>query len=124
MKHAFRFFALILLAAVLLSACGAKSPSEQGGYVLTTALKDGKLVFVGVGSNIEGVVNPELKANPGQEITVTLIDGEGAEHDIFFPDFDAKTARVSGQGNSASMTFTAPDRAGAFKYLDAANAVR
>jgi nitrite reductase (NO-forming) len=49
---------------------------------------------------------------------VTLINGEGAEHDIFFPDFDAKTDRVSGQGNSTSITFTAPDRAGSFKYLD------
>ena len=61
---------------------------------------------------------PELKAQPGEQITITLINGEGAEHDIFLPDVDAKTARVSGQGNSASVTFTAPARSGAFKYID------
>ena len=118
MKPFSRFFALFVLAAVLLSACGAKASASQGGYVLTTALKDGRLVYVGVGSDIEGVTNPALKADPGEQVTVTLINGEGAEHDIFFPDVDAKTARVSGQGNSTSVTFTAPDRPGAYQYID------
>ena len=118
MKSIARLLIIIVLAALVASACGAEKPADKGGYVLTTALQGGKLVFVGVGSDIEGVVNPELKVQPGESVTVTLINGEGAEHDIFFPDVDAKTARVSGQGNSAAVTFTAPSRAGAFKYLD------
>ena len=118
MKHLWKVAAFLLLAAVVLTACGGKAPGDQGGYVLTTALRDGKLVYVGVGSDIEGRVNPDLKADPGQEVTITLISGEGAEHDIFLPDVDAKTSRVSGQGNSTSVTFTAPKRAGSYKYMD------
>ena len=118
MKSIFKILILLMLSALLVTACGSKAPADQGGYVLTTALQGGKLVFVGVGSDIEGIVNPQLKVQPGASVTVTLINGEGAEHDLFFPDLDAKTARVSGQGNSASVTFTAPERAGAFKYMD------
>ncbi len=118
MKSISKILTLLVVAMLLLTACGAKPASDQGGYVLTTALKDGKLVFVGVGSDIEGVVNPALKAQPGEQVTVTLINGEGAEHDIFFPDVDAKTARVSGEGSSASVTFTAPERSGSFAYMD------
>jgi nitrite reductase (NO-forming) len=118
MKHLWKVAAFLLLAAVVLTACRGKAPADQGGYVLTTALHDGKLVYVGVGSDIESRVNPDLKANPGQEVTITLISGEGAEHDIFLPDVDAKTSRVSGQGNSTSVTFTAPKRAGSYKYMD------
>ncbi len=118
MKSVFKFLIFSMVLVLALTACGGKAPADQGGYVLTTALQDGKLVFVGVGSGIEGVVNPELKAQPGEEVTITLINGEGAEHDIFLPDVDAKTARVSGQGNSASVTFTAPARNGAYQYMD------
>lgn len=119
MKSASKFLIICLLAVFVLSACGGKTPAEQGGgYVLTTALQDGKLVFVGVGRDIAGVVNPTLKAAPGEEVTVTLINGEGAEHDIFFPDVDAKTERVNGQGKSTRVTFTAPSRDGSFVYVD------
>lgn len=119
MKSVFKFLTVCLLAVFVLSACGPKTPAEQGsGYVLTTALQDGKLVFVGVGRDIAGVVNPTLKAAPGEEVTVTLINGEGAEHDIFFPEVGAKTERVNGQGKSVRVTFTTPTRDGAFVYLD------
>ncbi len=119
MKSAFKFLTICLLAVFVLSACGPKTPAEQGsGYVLTTSLQDGKLVFVGVGRDIAGVVNPTLKAAPGEEVTVTLINGEGAEHDIFFPEVGAKTERVNGQGKSVRVTFTTPTRDGAFVYLD------
>jgi nitrite reductase (NO-forming) len=118
MKSISKILSICLLAVLLLAACGAKPTSEQGGYVLTTALKDGQLVFVGVGSDIEGVVNPPLKVQSGEEVTITLINGEGAEHDIFFPDVDAKTERVSGQGKVTTLTFTAPDRDGSFVYMD------
>lgn len=118
MKSISKTLTLFVIAVLLLTACGGAPAADQGGYVLTTALQDGKLVFVGVGSDIEGVVNPALKAQPGEQVTVTLINGEGAEHDIFFPDVDAKTPRISGQGNSTSVTFNAPERSGSFVYMD------
>ena len=58
MKSVFKILIFSLVIVLTLTACGSKTPADQGGYVLTTALQDGKLVFVGVGSGIEGVVNP------------------------------------------------------------------
>ncbi|MGE5251264.1 MAG: copper-containing nitrite reductase [Bacteroidota bacterium] len=118
MKSRLKFLVLVLLAALTLAACGGRASTQEGGYVLTTALRDGKLVYVGVGSEIAGQVNPSLEAKPGEKVTVTLINGEGAQHDLFLPDLDAKTSRVTGQGNSTSVTFTAPTRPGSYKYMD------
>ena len=118
MKSIFKFLIFSLVLVLALTACGGKAPADQGGYVLTTALQDGKLVFVGVGSGIEGVVNPELKAQPGEEVTVTLINGEGAEHDIFLPDVDAKTARGQRAGQQRIRNLYRAGANGAYQYMD------
>ena len=109
---------VVLVITSVLAACSGKPQTGGSGYVLTTGLKDGKLVFIGVGSTVADVVDPVLKAQPGETITITLINGEGAEHDIFFPDLDAKTARLSGAGKSATVTFTVPNRDVALAYYD------
>lgn len=116
----FGYFILIsLVIASLLAGCGAKEQNAGGsGYVLTTGLKDGKLVFIGVGDTIADVVNPVLKAKPGETLTITLLNGEGAEHDIFFPDLNAKTERLLGAGKSDTVTFTVPNRDVALAYYD------
>jgi nitrite reductase (NO-forming) len=108
-----------LITASLLAACGTNAKNtDDNGYVLTTGLKDGKLVYIGVGNTIADVVDPVLKAQPGETLTITLINGEGAEHDIFFPELDAKTKRLTGAGESAAVTFTVPDRDVALAYYD------
>jgi nitrite reductase (NO-forming)/hydroxylamine reductase len=107
-------------AVFLLAACGTQSTPEPGviGYTLTTGVKDGQLVFIGVGGDVDGVSNPVLHAEPGDTITVTLINGEGAEHDIFFPEVNAKTKRLKGQGNSDTITFEVPNRETVLAYYD------
>jgi nitrite reductase (NO-forming) len=109
-----------LVLALVVAACGnaQDSQTDETGYILTTGLKDGKLAFIGVGGDIEDIANPALKVNPGQQVTITVIDGEGAPHDIFFPIVDAKADRVSSAGKSTTVTFTAPSRDGAFEYYD------
>ena len=47
---------------------------------------------------------------------LTLINGEGAEHDIVFPDQDAKSPRVTGKGASTTIAFRAA-KAGDFLYF-------
>ena len=75
-----------------------KSPAAE--YVpnvrfrLRTALAEGKLAFVGVGGDIDGVVNPTLRAREGAVVQVDLLNDDGIEHDVAFPDFDAATERV------------------------------
>ena len=71
-----------------------------------------------MGGDIDGVSNPVLHAEPGDMVTVTLINGEGAEHDLFFPEVNAKTKRLKSQGNSDTITFEVPNRETVLAYYD------
>jgi nitrite reductase (NO-forming) len=84
-------------------------------YTLESALTDGKMVFIGKSGEIDSQVNPDLKANPGDKVQITLISGEGAEHDIVFDQIGARSEHVSGQGNSVSVEFM-PESEGTFTY--------
>ena len=83
---------------------------------LRTELAEGKLAFVGAGGDIEGVVNPTLKVMEGDIVQVGLINGDGIEHDVVFPDFNAGTDRVNRKGASSVTVFRA-DKAGEFVYF-------
>src|SRR5512138_1376990 len=127
MKRNFRLLSLLLAFAVLISACAnaktnstsqASSGSGAGKvveYSLTTAMTDGKMVFVGVGGGIDGVTNPTLSANVGDTVKVTLSTSDGMEHNVAFPDFKASSQHVVGQGSSTTLEFT-PDKGGSFVY--------
>jgi len=115
MKRFFKVLSFGLLLAVLVSACGGKSAQNTVAYALTTGLVDGQMAFIGVGGEIDGVINPTLKADAGDTVNVKLTSGEGAQHDIAFPDFGATSEAVSGQGKSVSLSFIA-DRGGSFTY--------
>ena len=52
------------------------------------------MVFIGSGGDIEGQVNPTLMVHEGETVQITLINGEGAEHDIVLDDFAARSNRV------------------------------
>ena len=56
-----------------------------------------------------------LTASEGQVVQLTLINGEGAEHDIVFPDQDTKSPRVTGKGGSTTIAFRAT-KSGDFTY--------
>jgi nitrite reductase (NO-forming) len=61
-------------------------------------------------------VNPVLSAAEGQVVQVTIINGEGAEHDITFPDQNARSPRVTGKGASTTIAFLA-GKSGDFLYF-------
>src|SRR5262245_50508198 len=98
------------------------SPGADIGYVadakytLRSGIAEGRMVYIGVGGAIDGKVNPVLTASEGQVVQVTLINGEGAEHDIVFPDQDAKSPRITGKGSSTTIAFRAM-KSGDFIYL-------
>jgi nitrite reductase (NO-forming) len=85
-------------------------------FRLRTELAEGKLAFVGVGGDIEGVVNPTLRVDQGAVVQVGLVNGDGIEHDVIFPDFKAGTDRVNRKG-AASVTVFRADKAGQFDYF-------
>jgi nitrite reductase (NO-forming) len=111
-------------AAPIASAAAApqaKSGSEavyltDAKYTLRTGIAEGKMVFLGVGGLIDGKANPVLTAAEGQIVELTLINGEGTEHDIVFPDQDAKSPRVNGKGASTTIVFRAA-KSGDFIYF-------
>ena len=107
-------------------AAPAAAPSNQAGssyvpglrYTLRTGIAEGRMVFIGVGGTIDGQVNPVLSAAEGQGVQVTLINGEGAEHDIVFADQEAtaRSAHITGKGASTNIAFRA-GKAGDYIYF-------
>jgi nitrite reductase (NO-forming) len=87
-------------------------------YTLRTGIAEGRMVFIGVGGAIDGQVNPVLSAAEGQGVQITLINGEGAEHDIVFADQEAtaRSAHITGKGASTNIAFRA-SRAGDYIYF-------
>ena len=98
-------------------------PSAQTGvgnptvrFTLKTGGKDGKMVFLGVGGELEGQANPNLTVNPGDVVEITLENGDGIQHDLTLPDFQVATERVDKKGDSAKLFFKA-DKEGVFAYF-------
>lgn len=85
-------------------------------YTLRTGIAEGRMVFIGIGGAIDGKVNPVLSAAEGQVVQLTLINGEGAEHDIAFPDQNSRSPRVTGKGASTTIAFRA-GQSGDFLYF-------
>ncbi len=109
-----------MFLAVLLAACGGgrADPPSTKEYVLTTALENGTPVFLGVGDEINGVVNPELSAEAGQTITITLVNGGDGEHQVVISGIKARSSIVDEKGESASVTFKVPESLAEMEYMD------
>jgi nitrite reductase (NO-forming) len=106
-------------------AAAAAAPAKSGSnaayftdakYTLRSGIAEGKMVYLGVGGSIDGKANPVLTAAEGQIVQLTLINGEGTEHDIVFPDQDSKSPRVNGKGASTTIVFRAT-KSGDFIYF-------
>jgi nitrite reductase (NO-forming) len=130
MKNTLRLLSLLMAVSILISGCaGANAIPETGGdgnstvstgkvveYSFTSRLENGQMQFVGDGGNIDGEVNPPLSANVGDTVKVTLMSGEGVEHNISFPDFNVTSENVVGVGDSTTIEFTV-DKGGSFTYI-------
>jgi nitrite reductase (NO-forming) len=124
MKISFKLFSLLMAFSALVSACsgaaqaGNESTTGTGKvveYKLMTAMVDGQMAFVGMGGGIDGIHNPILSANVGDTVKITLTAGDSVEHDIAFPDFNAQSDHIAGQGKTSSFEFVA-DKPGTFAY--------
>lgn len=119
MRPYLKFYVFVTLLGIFVTACaGASYQNVDKEYVLTTDLRDGRLVFLGVSDEINGMENPSLSAKPGERITVTLINGGEGEHNVTVPEVQASTEVLTEKGEESSVTFTVPSVHGEMEYYD------
>lgn len=114
---------MLVFGMLLTGAALASHPEEPPAayeadvsFTLRTDIAEGKMVFVGEGGDIDGVVNPRLAVQRGDVVQINLIDGDGALHDISFPAFSATSEKIQGRGSSTTLVFRA-GKAGTFAYF-------
>jgi nitrite reductase (NO-forming) len=109
---------LFLIGAVLVACAPSAGAVVNTEYVLTSTMRDGKFVYLGVDGDINGLVNPALHAKPGERITVMLVNSGEGTHDIVFPALNVHSDAITKQGETTSVTFTVPDNDAALEYHD------
>lgn len=88
----------------------AVSPSESTKtttlqFTLKTVAEHGKLLYQGVGGEIDSMINPDLHVPAGAVVEITLINADGMPHNIFLPDFNAQSSYVVKIGDQTEIVF-------------------
>ena len=122
MKHLQKFLIFLIVLALVTACTPLAATPVTTEYVLTTAMRDGKFVYLGVDGSINGLVNPALHANPGETITVLLVNSGQGSHDIVFPALNVHSQAISKQGETTSVTFSVPGKDAALDYYDTSHA--
>lgn len=93
----------------------AASPSKTTQFALRTGMLDGKMVYIGVGGEIDGLVNPDLAVSEGSVLEILLTNGDGMPHDLAIPDLGAQTILVATQDEGANLVIV-PAESGIYAY--------
>ena len=67
---------------------------------LRSGIAGGRMVYIGVGGEIDEQVNPTLQVHEGETVQINLINGEGAEHDLVLDQHSARSGQVQAKGPS------------------------
>ena len=86
-------------------------------YTLRTALRTEAppMAFVGVGGEIDGLVNPDLRATVGDVVKITMVNGDPVLHDMKIDEFNVTTGELTAQDQQASVIFKVT-QAGEYVY--------
>lgn len=100
--------------AAVVSAAAPQAAAKQNVRAITlkTGMADGKMVFM----DDKGRVNPEIKANTGETIEITISSGEGAEHDIVIPELGVQSKKFSAGTGAVKVSFQVT-KPGKFTYF-------
>jgi len=82
---------------------------------LVTGMSEGKMAFLGSGGDMDGMPNPDIKAQPGDIVEITLENGDNIQHNIAVPDFGAQAADVFKKGDTVTIKFKV-DKEGVYPY--------
>jgi nitrite reductase (NO-forming) len=85
-------------------------------YTLRTILgQTPPMAFIGVGGDIDGLINPTLKANVGDTVKITVVNGDPVLHNLTIDEFAVSTGDLKDQDQQGVVQFVA-DKGGDFKY--------
>lgn len=137
-KPAYLLWSLVLLVFLLLAALigaerqrTAQTTPRIGDVGETTLIESNATVveftlrtviggtpamaYVGVGGDIDGVVNPELHVQPGDTVRITLVNGDPTLHDLNIDEFNVHTAQLVEDEQTEIVEFVAA-AAGTYEY--------
>jgi nitrite reductase (NO-forming) len=100
-------------AAFAAAPAAAATKAQVRTYILSTGMADGKMVFLDTKG---GTVNPTLRANVGDTIEITIASGEGAQHDIVFPELKVHSKHFDASTGPTKVRFKV-NKAGTFKFI-------
>ena len=89
--------------------------TAEYSFKLIAELVDGKMVYTGVGGDIDGVQNPTLEVKHGAVVEITLVNASVLEHDLVLTGLGAHAEHVAAEGDTAVFAFEA-STSGEFTY--------
>src|SRR5690606_17946528 len=102
------------LSIALVRANFAQDEEHTVEFTLHGGIGAAGFQFVGVGGDIDGVVNPDLNVTVGDVVKVTIIS-DGMPHDFAIDELEVKSEAAVVAEESVSVTFTVTE-AGTFIY--------
>jgi hypothetical protein len=83
----------------------AQTPPIDREYTLESTM----LGYRGVGGDIDGIRNPPLWARSGENVRITIVNGELMVHDLTLEKHNVRTAQILDKGATSSVTFKAKE---------------
>ena len=107
-----------LFAGMLPAAAQDAAPAPKVvEYTLHTQLGGTPpMAYVGMGGDIDGVVNPTLTAHVGDTVRVTVVNSDGVLHSFVQDTFGANTGQFSEKDSSVTVEFVVT-QPGEFAYF-------
>lgn len=90
----------------LFGACADGNSSSDSGEVDREYVLDARMIgYTGIGGDIDGVLNPTLRAKKGERIKISLVNGELMAHDIVLEKLGIKSETLLEEGDTTSVVF-------------------
>ena len=96
-------FALLPFIPLLVLSGHAQAPAIDREYTLESNM----LGYRGVGGEIDGVRNPVLWAKTGENVRITIVNGELMVHDLTLEKHNVRTAQILDKGATSNVIFKA-----------------
>ena len=101
------FFAIFPVSIEIHPIISTAQETPTVEYTLRTVLGQTvpPMAFVGVGGDIDGLVNPDLHAVVGDVVKITVINGDPVLHDMKIDEFDVSTGELTQKDQVGTVMF-------------------